>query len=90
MQPEENQKKEHSPSAFGFSDGSVANPPCQLNHGEIRQGKEKEKQLQAMRNELGRLTQIFGDMKKTMNFSSFQKIKYQQERKLLALEQYLQ
>ena len=60
MQLKPKQTKEHSLATFNFSEINEANPPNQLKHDELVQGKDKEKWSQGMSNELGRLTQVFG------------------------------
>ena len=58
---------------------NATNLPNELKYNDIVQGKDKEKWLQGMRNELGRLIQGFGDSKINNIFSSFQRTKHQKE-----------
>ena len=58
---------------------NATNLPNELKYNDIVQGKDKEKWLQGMSIELGRLTQGFGDTKRNNTFSSFQRTKHQKE-----------
>ena len=78
--------KEHLLATFNFSDTSAVNPPNKLKHNKIVQGLDKDKWLQRMSNELGRLTQGFSEVKGNNTFFFIPKNKIPQGKQLLALE----
>ena len=68
VQLEKKQMTEHLPVTFDFSYANTSNPPNQLKYNKLIQGTDKEKWLQGMSNELGRLTQGFGSVKGNNTF----------------------
>ena len=89
VQLEQKQMTEHLPATFNFSDVNAANPPNQLKHNKLIQGPCKEKWLQGMSNELGRLTQGFGAVRGKNDFSSCQRRACHIMKQLLTLEQHV-